>query len=243
MTAVILAAGRSSRLLPLTAETPKCLLPVGQHTMLERTVNSLLRNGATSIALVVGFQSEKIISFVGSRWPGETIRFIENPDFACTNNAYSLLLARDAVASDSLLLLDSDILFDDEILRQILMTAEDVACAMRTQGAISSEDIKIELADAFRIRRIGKDIPLSSAAGESIGMEKFSAASAQLLFQTLARRVTSEKRINEFYEASFQEMIDGGQTFHAMDVKLLSCIEVDTEEDLLSAREIFMQRA
>lgn len=243
MTAVILAAGRSSRLLPLTAETPKCLLPVGQHTMLERTVNSLQRNGVTSIVLVVGFQSEKIISFVRSRWPEGTIHCVENPHFAGTNNAYSLLLARDAVASDSLLLLDSDILFDDEILRRILLAPDDITCAMRTQGAISSEDIKIELTDARRIRRIGKDIPLSRAAGESIGMEKFSAASAQLLFQTLAMRVTSEKRINEFYEASFQEMIDGGRPFHAMDVKLLSCIEVDTEEDLLSAREMFIQKA
>jgi choline kinase len=211
--------------------------------MLERTVNSLLHNGVSSIVLVVGFQSEKIISFVRGRWPEKTIHCVENPDFAGTNNAYSLLLARDAVASNSLLLLDSDILFDDEILRRIFLASDDITCAMRTQGAISNEDIKIELADARRIRRIGKDIPLSGAAGESIGIEKFSAEATQLLFQTLAKRVTSEKRINEFYEASFQEMIDDGRPFHAMDVKHISCIEVDTEEDLLNAREMFMQRA
>jgi choline kinase len=242
MTAVILAAGKSSRLLPLTTEIPKCLLMVGQQTMLEWTVNSLLRNRLTSIILVVGFQREKIVAFVRSRWPEEPIRFAENPDFAETNNAYSLLLARDAVASDSMLLLDGDILFDDMILRQILLTPDDVCCVMRTQGTFSIEDIKIELNDSLRIRRIGKDIPLECAAGESIGMEKFSAASAQLLFQALAKRVISEKRVHEFYEASFQEMIDTGLEFHAMDAGHLSCIEVDTEEDLINAREMFAHR-
>jgi len=119
------------------------------------------------------------------------------------------------------------------------LTQDDVCCAVRTQGTFSIEDIKVELDASLRIRCIGKDIPLDRTAGESIGIERFSAASTQLLFQTLAKRIAAEKRVQEFYEASFQEMIDGGRTFHAMDVGHLRCIEVDTEEDLINARKMF----
>jgi choline kinase len=239
MTAIILAAGRSTRLYPLTRDIPKCLLHVGDRTILDRTIDAVRCNGVNSLLIIVGFEKEKIIAHIHDRWPDLAIRCVENPDYAVTNNAASLLCARSAVGSDDVLLLDSDIVFDPEILRIMVDAPYGACCALRTGGTIGAEEIKIELGEGTCIRRIGKEITLARSAGESVGIEKFSSAAMLRLFQTLEQRILVEQRKEEFYEASFQQMIDEGMDFRAIDIGPLNCIEVDTESDLREARSMF----
>ena len=77
-------------------------------------------------------------------------------------------------------------------------------------------------------------MPLKHAAGESVGIAKFSASAAQLLFKVLDRR----RRHNEFYEASFQELIDSGSHVYAVDSAPYRCMEIDTIEDLARAERV-----
>ena len=105
---------------------------------------------------------------------------------------------------------------------------------MRSSRSLGHEEIKLELDDSGRILRIGKDIDPERAAGESVGIEKFSAATASRLFEILDRR----KVHNEFYEASFQDMIDGGCAVYAVDSGAYGCMEIDTPEDLAAAQKL-----
>lgn len=241
MHCVILAAGTATRLRPLTNSTPKCLLPVASIPMLERTLEAVAAAGVHSFTLVVGFEAQKIRDFIASRFPSLPVHYVVNDDYLSTNNAYSLLLARSSVGHDGLLLLDSDILFDETILQLLLHSHHETCLAVRTTGEIGDEEIKVKVNHNKEIVEIGKHVALESTFGESIGIEKFSPEATQILFHTLQKRVITEGRVNEYYEASFQEMIDAGAMIFAEDVGIRRCMEIDTPEDLKRAELIFSE--
>ena len=239
MHCVILAAGTATRLRPLTDSTPKCLLRIGDRTILERTISAVFHAGITDFTIVVGFQDWMIKNFLKRNFPSLHFSFVVNNQYVSTNNAYSLLLAREEVEGHELLLLDSDILFDDEIVPLLLTSSHETCLAMRTAEHVGEEEVKIEISSSRQIIRIGKELPTGAAQGESIGIEKFSRGDTTILFRTLEKRIHAEKRVNEFYEASFQEMIDNGAQIYAVDVAPHRCMEIDTVDDLRAAESFF----
>lgn len=235
---VILAAGASTRLRPLTDAMPKCLLKVGGKTLIERTIENILAAGIKEIAIVVGHQAEMIREFTKQRFPQQKIRFILNPNYAKTNNAYSLLLARrfmedlDEKVRCDLLLLDSDIIFSNKLLPHLLDIAENNKIAVRISGEHNEEEIQVEMNSDKNIKFIGKRPVLIKAPCESIGIELFSVETAARLFDVLERRIRKGIGRSEFYEAAFQEMIDNDVILKAVDVSAFPAIEIDTPEDL-----------
>ncbi|MGA2587760.1 MAG: phosphocholine cytidylyltransferase family protein [Candidatus Aminicenantales bacterium] len=234
MTAVILAAGVASRLQPLTANTPKSLLPIGGKPLLQRSLETLDQCGIEKTIIVTGFLREMIEGFVASLRPATKVEFVHNPIFDSTNNNYSLWLAGTALKGEEMVLLDADVIFHAGILRRLLDNPHPDALVLRSEGRLGAEEIKVELDAGRYVLKIGKEIDPRTAAGESVGLEKFSAATTERLFDLLGRR----KSIYEFYEASFQEMIDGGAKVAAVDSGGLPCLEIDTFEDLRAAEAL-----
>lgn len=240
MHCVILAAGAATRLRPLTDSTPKCLLRIGDRVILERTIRAVFHAGIMDFTIVVGFQDWMIKNYLKRNFPSLDFTFVVNDRFEETNNAYSLLLTAEEIEGHELLLLDSDIVFDDDIIPLLATSPHESCIAVRTNGEVGKEDIKVEVNPARKIIRIGKEIPPALAYGESIGIERFSRGDTTILFRTLEKRIRTENRLNEFYEASFQEMIHNGTRLHAIDVGSNRCIEIDTPEDLHAAESIFL---
>lgn len=237
MKSVILAAGISSRLRPLTDNTPKCLLKIGGKTILERMLNNLLAYNLDDIIIVTGYQEEQIKSFITQNYPQLNTTYIFNDKFANTNNIYSLWMTKDFVRDNEMLLMDSDILFDKKII-DFLLKSEYVNClALRSEHQLSDEEIKVRLNTDKSIAEISKTVDLRSAVGESIGIEKFSAEFTNTLFEILDRKILSENKVNIFYEAAFQDAIDRGNKIYAVDIGSLKCIELDFAEDLEKANK------
>src|SRR5688500_5506742 len=94
MKAIILAAGRSTRLYPLTRFTPKCLLDVDNKTILDYLIEGMTTHGVTEIVIVVGCHKAKIIKFIKKFYPQVKVKYILNPRYRKTNAIYSLWLAR-----------------------------------------------------------------------------------------------------------------------------------------------------
>ena len=241
---VILAAGASTRLRPLTDSKPKCLLEVGGKALLERTIENVLDAGVKEIAIVIGYRGEMIREFVKRHFPQLHIRFILNPDYTETNNAYSLLLARrflenkEGNVCSGLILLDSDILFSSKLLLLLLSNPLPDLVAVRASGEHSEEEVRVKVDSYGNIVLIGKKTPLNETYGESIGIEVFSVESTAYLFSILEQRMRSGAGRTEFYEASFQEMINQGTQLKAIDVSTFPAIEIDTVEDLQLAERM-----
>jgi choline kinase len=241
---IVLAAGTSTRLRPLTDTIPKCLLKVSGKTLLERTIENVFAAGIKEIAVVVGYRAEMIRDFVKRLFPQQRIRFIFNPNYARTNNAYSLLLAyrfledKNAKMVHNVLLLDSDILFSNKLLPHFLSAESKNKIAVRISGEHNEEEIQVGINSYGNINFIGKRPAFDKAPGESIGIELFSAEVAAKLFVVLGRRVWNGMGRTEFYEAAFQEMIDEGVILKAVDVSAFPAIEIDTPEDLALAGQL-----
>jgi choline kinase len=243
MRGIILAAGAATRMRPLADTQPKCLLKVGGIPILQRSIENLAIAGIEQIGLVIGYRADMIRAFVKEKFPFLRIRFIVNPKYESTNNAYSLLLARDYVLnkpdeetpSPGLLLLDADIVFTPELLPFLLTNDSPDKIAVRVEGHHDEEEVRVKVLDDGRIVRIGKTIPFTETFGESIGIEVFSSTTAQRLFEILEQRVRTGDGRTEFYEASFQALIDEGAGLQAIDVSNFPCVEIDTPEDLRAA--------
>jgi choline kinase len=238
MKAVILAAGIASRLRPLTLNTPKCLLKIGDKTILERTIENLTANNISDILIVTGFLSEKIKNFINLTFPSIKIRFIENPLYESTNNIYSLWLTRPAFDHSGMLLLDSDIIFDKRIIQKLLNSGyED--CLALTKHELSGEEIKVKKDEQSRIIEIGKEVRITEASGESIGIELFGAKMVSELFKAMEQKIITEKKPDIFYEAAFQKLINEGKSIYAVDTSEFFCMEIDTPDDLSTANSFF----
>ncbi len=235
MKAVILAAGISSRLRPLTDTTPKCLLRIGGETILGRTLDNLMACGLLDVVIVTGYLENQLRSYVAENFPGLKVKFITNDVYASTNNIYSLWLTKPEVLERDMILLDSDILFEDSIIRALLRSGYENCLAVNTNIQLGDEEIKVKVDRRHRIEAIGKEVPKIQAIGESIGIELFGARILKTLFRILDRKMLRDQAVNEFYETAFQEIIDGGGEIFAVDVGAYKAIEIDTVEDIQAA--------
>lgn len=181
-----------------------------------------------------------IKDFVNKIFPDIKKIFLTNSDYENNNNSYSLWMTKDYV-KDDILLLDSDILFDKEIIESLLKSQEKNCLAVNFTDKLDEEQIKVILNTDNKVLEIGKHISIEKSAGESIGIEKFSSYFMKALFVILNRKIIKENNVNEFYEASFQEVIDKDDSrnrIYAVDVAEYKCIEIDTVQDYQNAQKI-----
>ncbi len=236
MIGVILAAGMAKRLRPLTDERPKCLLTVGQRTLLQRTVDGIIAAGISELVVVTGYRAQMIRDFLTSHYPDLTIHFIDNPDYAHNNNIFSLWLTRPYTEGRDFLLLDSDILFDPQIIPAVL-SAEGSALALN-RHELGEEEIKVIVDDQNRVVEISKVCSIEQAIGESVGIEKMEAGYSAALFRELEQMIEGEGLIDIFYERAFERLIPQGHTFTVVDTTRYFSIELDTVEDFENAKKL-----
>ena len=86
MQAIILAAGMAKRLRPLTDKTPKCLLQVGGKSLLEMTINNIVKNGVNSFVMVTGYRENMIKEHISEIFPELDITYLTNSDYENNNN-------------------------------------------------------------------------------------------------------------------------------------------------------------
>ena len=237
MKAIILAAGMATRLRPLTLNTPKCLLDVAGRSLLQRSMDALIANGISQFVIVTGYLHEKIETFVEQKY-GDSIdvKFIHNALYDSTNNIYSLWLARPEADGQEILLLDSDLLYDRQIVTKVLQLPHDNVLTL-IRHDLGEEEMKVVLGDGVQITEISKTCNPAQAAGESLGIEKMGAQYTTALYKELAVMMNDEHLENKFYELAFERLIPQGHTYHVVDVTEYFSCELDTVEDFENAKE------
>lgn len=238
MKAIILAAGMASRLRPLTENTPKCLLKVGEKCLLQRSIDALASDGIRDFVIVTGYLHEMIETFVAEQYGDKiNVKFIHNDVFDSTNNIYSLWLARPEAEGQEILLLDSDLLYDPRIITKVMESdADNVLTLIRHE--LGEEEMKVVLdRENGTIIEISKTCNPADAAGESLGIEKMGCRYTSALYQELEPMMNEEHLENVFYERAFERLIAKGHTYKVIDVTELFSCELDTVEDFENAKE------
>ena len=236
MIGVILAAGMAKRLRPLTDTQPKCLLKVGERTLLERTVDAMAAAGISEFVVVTGYLADMIRDFLTTHFPQFTFHFLHNADYAHNNNIYSLWMAGQIVRGKAFLLMDSDILCDPAAVLRI--ASEQEAALAVNRHELGEEEMKVVVDDQMHITEISKTCRPEDAMGESVGIEKMTVAYSEALFRELDQMILQEGLIDIFYERAFERLIPQGQTFRVIDTTDYFSYELDTPEDFQRAQEL-----
>ena len=120
MQAIILAAGMGKRLGEYTKNNTKCMVPVNGVPLIDRVLNQLSSLKLSRVVIVVGYEGQKLIDYIGNEYNGLKIEYIFNSIYNKTNNIYSLALAKDKMQEDDTLLLESDLIFDDRLFSLVV---------------------------------------------------------------------------------------------------------------------------
>lgn len=235
MKAVILAAGQGTRIRSVVGARPKCLIPIGDQTILDRQLKALYLAGIAEVAVVVGYEKDQIIDHVQahSGRVGPKVHFIENPAFAFTNNIYSLWLAREWLRGDGFTCLNADVIFDPEILLSALQSKAPISMIVDPEWR--DETMKVIIRNGF-VTQMSKKIPPNKFSGTYIGITTFQEAMRNRFFGKM-EDIIGAARVNEFFNVAVQELVDEGVDVGFATTDGFPWAEIDDPHDLAFAQE------
>ena len=226
MIALILNSGLGSRMGVLTSEHPKCMTEISpRETILSRQLRQLCEAGIRRVVITTGLFDSALTAYCESLELPLEYTFVHNPDFRVTNYIYSIYLAREYL-DDDLLLMHGDLVFENEVLDQVLACG--TSCmTVSTTLPLPEKDFKAVIRDG-KVRKVG------------VGFFE-NAAAAQPLYRL--RREDWRKWLLEIeafvnagkmtvYAEEALNVLDGAAEIAALDVKDLLCAEVDDPQDL-----------
>jgi histidinol-phosphate/aromatic aminotransferase/cobyric acid decarboxylase-like protein/choline kinase len=124
MQALMLAAGMGKRLGAYTNNQTKCMVKVGGKTLLEHAADALRQAGIKKFVLVVGYEGEKLMAFAREKLADFDLEFVVNQDYDTTNNIYSLYMAREQLMADDTILLESDLIYEPQLIAEMVASPE-----------------------------------------------------------------------------------------------------------------------
>jgi len=240
MKAIILAAGKGERLMPLTSDTPKSLLELENGTtLLESQLITINKTAIDKVVIVTGYLTEKIESKV-QRYSKEyniDIQIIYNPFFDISNNLLSLWQARHEMESD-FIIINGDDIFNDSVLLGLLEHDKNelITMVIDRKETYDEDDMKL-IVENGRILEVSKKIPLNEANGESIGMIRVSGEAKGIMVDTMERMVRNKKNMQVFYLAMIQELINQGIVVGYHEISSKDWAEIDFHPDLEDIRK------
>jgi len=232
--AVILSAGKGSRLLPLTAERPKCLIDLNGRSLLEWQLDALQGAGVDDIVVVTGF-AEETVAEVAARRIG--VRTLFNPFYHVADNLGSVWMARAELDRDTLLL-NGDTLISPRLLARVLEASlGPIAVTVDEKESYDADDMKV-LRDGDRLRRIGKALEAGQYNAESIGLIAFRGEGPRLFADQVERMMRQPDGTRRWYLRAIDALAQAGADVRTVSIRGEEWQEVDFPEDVESAKAL-----
>jgi L-glutamine-phosphate cytidylyltransferase len=236
MEALILAAGKGSRLHPHTDHIPKCLLEVGGKSILDHQLTVLERSGINRVHIVTGNLDQVVQAHLHKHWSHLSIDVIYNPYYEFTNVIGSFWFGIQRI-QDDFVYMHADTIFDLAILQRLL-AAKSAICLAVQRKPCGEEEMKV-YTEGARLRYITKTRSAVEAYGEFLGVAKLDRQVVPYLQQQASSSMRS-KQFNLFFEAILQSICDEDLfPIELVDVAQLYWNEIDFIEDLERARTEF----
>lgn len=226
--AIILSAGQGSRLLPLTATRPKCLIEVGGKAILDHQLDALFAAGIAEVVIVTGYLGEQITAHVAPRGP--SVRTIHNPDWASVSSIGSLWVARD-VLCDDFVVMNGDTIYEPAILEQAMADAKDGANLLverLTEGA-QHDDMRVSLRDGA-IAAVAKTLPDEDATHRSLGVILVQGDGGD--YAAMLRTIYAEPGGSSAFHHSIIDRLAKTRAVHPVEVHSALWQEIDRPEDM-----------
>lgn len=224
MKAVILAAGRGTRISRYLNGNPKCTVEIGGGTVLIKyTVDLLKKAGVKDIAVCVGYKSEAVEKALA----GENVKFYYNPFYDVTNSIASAWFARDFFAAEDTLIMNGDVYIEENLLSDV-MKEKLSPCLFSDETRKEEADYKLKYDNGI-LRKYGKELEGEDISGEYIGIAKLDAGYINGFLNRMEDMINRQKH-NVWWENVLYELSEESSVF-VRDVKGEFWAEVDYIED------------
>lgn len=243
MQALMLAAGMGTRLGKYTEAMAKCMIEVGDKSLIAHAAEALRLAGIKKLIVVVGWEGEKLIRFIQQNISGIEFEFIRNDEYASTNNIYSLYLAREQLCQDDTILLESDLIFDKTLIRRMVDHPEkDLVAVAKYEHWMDGTVTTIGSDGAIKSFIDKKHFRFSDAGQyyKTVNIYKFSRDFCENQYIPFLDAYIRAYGRNQYYEAVL------GALVHLDDTRLKSFVlenenwyEVDDAQDLDIANTLF----
>ena len=244
MQAIILAAGMGRRLGELTKENTKCMVPVNGVRLIDRLLSQLSQLRLSRVIIVVGYQGQKLIDYIGHRYDGRlNIVYAENPIYDKTNNIYSLSMVKDQLQEDDTLLIESDLIFSDRLFSMILENPyPNLALVAKYESWMDGTMVRLD-EDQYIVNFISKeafDYADVDSYFKTVNIYKFSREFLQQQYVPFLDAYTKAVGNNEYYENVLRIIsLLNSHNMKALPIGNERWYEIDDKQDLDIAEALF----
>ena len=237
--AILLSAGQGSRMLPLTAERPKCLIDFSGKSLLAWQIEMLARSGVRRIDVVTGFMTDMVDEHLARiADPRVEITTVFNPFYKVADNLGSCWIARAAMEGD-FLILNGDTLVSEEIVAKVQQgNGWPIAVTVDVKDAYDSDDMKVTRDPATgRLDRIGKTLTAAESNAESIGFLAFRGEGAALFREAVRAAMRTPEGVQHWYLKVIDSLAPTGKV-GTLSIQGLGWGEVDFLNDVEAATRL-----
>jgi choline kinase len=242
----ILAAGTGSRLWPLTKNTPKMLIDLGDGTnLLERQISTAINSKIfNEIVIITGYKAEQIDAKIREYEKALKITTIYNPFYEVSNNLVSLWTAHYKMFEDDFMITNGDNSYADEVMGQILAERpETIQLTISTKTGYDADDMKMLLDPDRQVLRVSKEIDIKEAKAESVGLALIKGKkSGRIFVQKILQLVRQPEYINKFWLEIFNSLIADGVTIKTAEIAKEQWREMDFHPDIELLRKIVQEK-
>lgn len=245
MQAVILAAGMGKRLKELTSEATKCMVKVNGVAIIDRMLGYLDKLGLSRIVVVVGYEGEKLRAYIDALAVSTPITYVDNDIYYKTNNIYSLYLAKDYLLEEDTLLLESDLVFEEAVLKKIAEHPyPSLVLVDKFESWMDGTVVTLDEHDGIKafVAKREFDFDKTDAYYKTVNIYKFSRTFSQLYYVPFLEIYCKAMGTNEYYEQVLK-VITFMEDPQIKAVKLTGekWYEIDDVQDLDIAETIFLE--
>ena len=245
MQILIPAAGLGRRLGPETSDKTKAMVKVNGKTLIEWCLDAAVMHPIDRILIIVGYEKDKLIDFLGTNYKGVEILYIENPDYSTTNNIYSVYLAKDFIVKDDTLLIESDLLFEPKLLQMVIdHPSENLAIVDKYKAWMDGTVVKMneDFSISHFVAKADFDYAQVDEYYKTVNIYKFSKSFLNDVYVPFLTAYATALGKNEYYEQVLKVVVD-------LDMKHLTALplngeswcEIDDIQDLDNANIQFAE--
>jgi L-glutamine-phosphate cytidylyltransferase len=245
MKLILLSAGKGTRMMPLTKNTPKPLLDLGNgSTVLEAQLDQIGRiPEIKEVFIVVGYRAEQIEAKLKTYTKGiaTKVTIIFNPFYDMSNNLMSLWCARHEMTGD-FLIMNGDNIIEHTAFRKLFTraTKDGIYLTVDRKDAYDEDDMKV-LHEDHLVTKVSKTVSISEACAESIGLALIRGQNQRNFYrEAIEHLVREQSSRNVFWLETFNHLSDKGYPVYWAEIDRDEWREIDFKIDYHRAREIML---
>ena len=240
----MLAAGLGKRLAKYTKNNTKCMVEVAGVKLIDRAIEAIKKAGIKKFIIVLGYQGENLKKYVLDKHEGELeFVFINNEVYSTTNNIYSFYLAKEELNKDDTILLESDIVFDEDLIKDIVETKEENVVAVAKYESWMDGTCVILTKDEYIhnfVEKQNMEVLKLDSYYKTVNVYKFSKEFASKTYIPFLETYMKIQGLNSYYETSLKYICQlPGMKLKAFLMGDRSWYEIDDAQDLDIANVLF----